>query len=808
MLRNYIITAYRNLSRNKVYALLNVLGLALGIGCSIVIFKVVRYELSYDKHQQNYDRVYRIVSEDLYPDRVDYGQGVPHPLAAALKQDFPEVLQSVNTHMDFGQVNTLNNGQIDKKFLLEGKILFTEPQYFEIFPTQWLAGDASTALTEPNTAVITAGTLKKFFNLEPEQASQIIGESISYENNVLFKIVGVIIDPPENSNFAFEVFFEYQSQSATNVYYDEGKRWNSVSSSTNCYFLAAEEFNADALDQKLIDFVEKYHGEGESESERYHVQPLSDIHYSKRYSNYVNTVSKESLYALGVIALFLVLTACINFINLATAQAANRSKEIGIRKAIGSMSSQIITQFFSEIFLITLTATVISLAIGEMLFIHLEDVIGYRLSLFPFTDLPTAGFVLVLLFAVTFLAGAYPSLLLSKMNTVSALKNKITSKNHSGGVSLRKGLVVFQFAISQFMIVGTLIITAQMDYFLNKDLGFDREAKIITYLPERDDVKRERFKEIMLSSAAIKDITFSLSAPMGNSDSHSNFNYEPLNSEDDYHGNFKLVDERFIDYYDIEILAGRGLRKSDSINTAVINEKIADLMGFEGRYEEVIGEKLTTGWGGGKTVIGVVKNFHSNSLRDDLDFVLLLNVPEYFYQISFKIASQNNYGDALAHFNKTWESVYPEYVKDWEFYDVQLAARYEDEKRVSDLMKLFSIIAILIGCIGLYGLISFIALNKMKEIGVRKVLGASISNILFIYSREIILLLAIAFVLAGPGAYYLMDLWLADFKYSIAITPLFFVVSFCLSMVVALLTISHRTISSALMDPARTLKDE
>lgn len=808
MLRNYIITAYRNLSRNKVYALLNVIGLALGIGCSIVIFKVVRYELSYDRHQKNYDQVYRIVSEDIFPDRVDYGQGVPHPLAAALKQDFPEVLQSVNTHLDFGQVNTLNNGQIDKKFLLEGKILFTEPQFFEIFPTEWIAGDAETALTAPQTAVITTGALKKFFNLEPAQASQIIGETISYENQVNFTIVGVVSDPPENTNFSFEVFFEYQSQKATNIYFDEGKRWNSVSSSTNAYFLASEGFDLVEFDKKLIDFVEKYHGEGESEGERYHAQPLSDIHYSKRYSNYGNTVSKESLYALAVIALFLVLTACINFINLATAQAANRSKEIGIRKAIGSLNTQIITQFFSEIFLITLVATVISLAIGELLFLYLEEVIGYRLSLFPFTDLPTLLFIVSLLFGVTFMAGAYPSLLLSKMNTVMALKNKITSKNHSGGVSLRKGLVVFQFAISQFMIVGTLIITAQMDYFLNKDLGFDQEAKIITYLPERDEVKRERFKEVMLGSSAIKDITFSLSAPLGNSDSHSNFNYEPLNSEDDYHGNFKPVDESYMEYYGIELLAGRRLRKSDSFNVVVINQKIADLMGFEGRYEDVIGEKLSSGWNGAKTVIGVMKNFHSKSLREDLDYVFLLHAPDLFYEISFKIASRNNYGDALKHFNESWESVYPEYVKDWDFYDVQLAGRYEDEKRVSSLMRLFSIIAIVIGCIGLYGLISFIALNRMKEIGVRKVLGASVMNILMIYSKELVFLLIVAFVLAGPGAYFLMDLWLDDFKYSIKISPLFFVISFFLSMTIALLTVSHRTIASAIMDPARTLKDE
>lgn len=808
MLRNYIITAYRNLSRNKVYALLNVMGLALGIGCSIVIFKVVRYELSFDQHQVHYDRIYRIVSQDIYPDRTDYGQGVPHPLAAAAKEDFPDVHESVVTQRAFGQINTLDQGSIEKKFLMTGTILYTKPEFFKIFPYQWIAGDSSNALKSPNTAIITAGTLKKFYGLEPSEAEQVLGEQISHENKVVFDIVGVVADPPENTNFPFEVFLEYSAQKITDVYFGNGDRWNSVNSNTNAYILVGENFDATHFDNKLVDFVEKYHGEGESDGKRYHAQPMSDIHYSKRYSNYVDNVSKESLYALAIIAAFLVLTACINFINLATAQAANRSKEIGIRKAIGSMGAQIITQFLSEIFLITLGATVISLAIGELLFIHLESVVGYRLSLFPFTDIPTIIFVLSLLVLVTFFAGSYPSLLLSKMNTVMALKNKITSKNHSGGVSLRKGLVICQFAISQFMIVGTLIITAQMDYFLNADLGFNHEAKILSYLPERDEVKRERFKTLMLQSSAIEDITFSLSAPLGTSGSFSNFNYEPLNSEDEYHSSFKTVDERFIDYYELEMVAGRKLRKTDSSDVAVINQKIADLMGFKDRYEEVLGQKLTSGFKGDKNVVGVMKDFHNTPLKDDIDFVMLIHDPEFFYEISFKIGSRTDYKDALDHFNKSWEEVYPEYVKNWEFYDEQLANRYEDEQKISSLMKLFSIIAILIGCIGLYGLISFIALNKMKEIGVRKVLGASIGNILMIYSKEIVILLAVAFVVAGPGAFYLMDLWLDDFQYSIQITPLFFVVAFLLSMVVALLTISHRTISSALMDPARTLKDE
>lgn len=808
MLRNYLVTAYRNLRRNKLYTVLNVIGLALGIGCSLVIFKVIKHELSYDKHHSNYGAIYRIVAEDIRPDRVDYSQGVPHPLAHSLATDFPEVGVVSRTHHVSGQVNTLVDGKIEKKFLYDEGLAFVDSEFFEIFDSKWVAGDKKAALKSPRTAVITVSTLKRFYDLEENQAETALGEMISLDNLENFEVIGVIEDYPETTNFSFQVIFDYTSQEKVNPFFRGGGHWNSSSSSTNAYFIAGEAFDQSVFDLKLIEFVEKYHGEGDSDEQRYHPQPLSDIHYSKIYENYGNNTPKESLYALAIIAAFLVLTAAINFVNLATAQAANRSKEIGIRKAIGSLKGQIVVQFFSEIFVITLAACILSLAIGELLFIHLEEAIGQRLSFWPFVELDTMLFIVFLLVVVTILSAIYPSYLLSRMSPVMALKNKITAKNSSGGLTLRKGLVIFQFAISQFMIIGTLVMMAQMDYFINKDLGFNREAIVSTYLPERNVTKMDRFRQAMISSSAIKEVSFALSAPTGNSNSHSNFNYEPLNAENSYHGNFKAVDERYAELYGIELLAGRGVLDRDSSNVMVINRKAADLMGFKDIYEQVIGEKLKTGWQGDKTVIGVMENFHSNSLRDDLDYVFLLNEPDFFYEIAFKTSSSESFKQATNHFEKVWEDVYPEYVIDWEFYDDQLSLRYEDEERISSLMRLFSGIAIIIGCLGLYGLISFVAMNRMKEIGIRKVLGASISQILFIFSKEVFVLLTVAFVIASPGAYFLLNQWLGDFQYSISIGPNFFVISFIISFIIAFLTISHRTIASAMMDPAMTLKDE
>ncbi|WP_420318620.1 ABC transporter permease [Ekhidna sp.] len=809
MLKNYLKTAIRNLGRYKVYTFLNVLGLALGIGCALVIYKVIVFENSFDTHQTNFDKIYRIVNQSIRAGEVSKGMGTPHPVGPALREDFPEIKEVVRIHYEYGDQINVKEGHDIKKFLIEEGVVYTENQFFKIFATQFLAGDKETALREPYTAVISASQCRKIFGVEEGDEASVMGETINVGNLADYKIVGVITDPLEATNFPFTVLLEYNGQSANNPYFGEGKRWRSTSSNTNTYILVGEGFHQQAFNNKLLDFVDKYYEEGASERRRFVSQPLEEIHFDDEYGNYIYSTSPELIKALAIIAIFLVLTACINFINLATAQAANRSKEIGIRKAIGGYSGQLVVQFFTEITLITLVSLFCSLAIAEFLFVQLEDVIGTRLTLDLFVGFETLGFMILLLIVVSFLSGFYPSILLSSMNTVQALKSKITSKDHSGGLNFRKTLVVAQFTISQFLIIGTVIISAQMRYFMEKDLGFEKEAIIKSYLPERDIVKNDRFKHLMLEHPAIENVTFSLSSPTGNSNSHSNFNYPPLEIEEDFNASFKPADEEYVNLYGLELLAGRNLLSTDSINYVIINQKIADLMGFKDDYPGALGEKLTSGWKRNDLkVIGVMKDFHSQDLSEDFQYVMLLRDPEVFYEVAFKTREGANVKQAITHFEDSWERIYPEFVINWQFYDEELAENYEQEQSVATLMSTFSVVSIIIGCLGLYGLIAFIASNRTKEVGIRKVLGASILSIIGKFTKEVFVLVIVAFLIAAPVAYFILNKWLNDYEFRIDLGVGFFLVAFIVTLLIAAITVSHRTISTALINPATTLKDE
>lgn len=810
MLKNYLKTALRNLSRNKVYATLNVVGLALGIGFALVIFKVISFEKSFDVHQVNLDNIHRIVHQNILPNQVNYGMGTSHPLGPALITDYPEVREVTRTHeVGSQQINIAKNGTIEK-FLIQGKIAFAENSYFKVFTNDFVAGNPETALSEPNTAVISRSLARLFFDLEEGEEEGALGKLVGFGPVRDFQVVGVVEDPLEATNFPFELLLEYKGQGhdEINPYYGEGKEWYSTSSNTNTWILTDSNFKPAEFDKKLTALVKKYYSEDDWERKKYLTQPWSEIHSDDTYGNYSYSTTDELILALTIIAIFLILTACINFVNLATAQAANRSKEIGIRKAIGGYKIQLIVQFFAEVTLITLVALLASLAVAEFLFINLEDVINTRLQLDLFNGFGTIGFMFGLLLVVSFLSGFYPSILLSKMNTVMALKSKITAKNSSGGLNIRKALVVTQFAISQFLIIGTVIIAVQMDYFLNKDLGFDQEAIIKSYLPERNEDKNELFREKLLQYPEINNVTFAISSPTGNSNTHSGFNYAPLESAEPYEASFKPADENYMDLYGLELVAGRNIQKADSANRVVINQRTADLMGFRDNYEGAVGETLSSGWGMDLKIVGVMKDFHSQSLRDGFQYVFLLRVPSVYYEVAVKTQDGSTVQAGVERFEQVWEEVYPEYVKDWTFFDEQLAANYEQEQSISYLMRTFSVVAIVIGCLGLYGLISFIASNRKKEIGIRKVLGASVSSIIGKFSVEIFVLVVLAFVLAAPVSYFLMDSWLSDYEFRISLGVEFFLIAFGATVMLAILTVSYRTISTALLNPARTLKDE
>ena len=811
MLKNFLVTALRNLKRNRVYALLNVLGLALGIGCALVIFKVVTYELSYDKFHSNYDKIYRIVKNDIYPDGVERSAGVPHPLGVAVRNEIPEVTHLVRTHYSYGdQINTWNDNNMMIKHDVQEGLVFVDPELFDVFDFKVIMGEGKKSLQEPRKAILSETMARKLFG--KNDLRNVLGEKFNIGNKLDVVVGAIMEDVPDNSVFPFEIMISYDSQKEYNNYYGDGKSWNSTTSSTNNYIVLNNPENIAVVNQKLRDIVIKYKGKEEVKELEFYLQPMAEVHHDGRYGNYEErSISKSMLLALGVIGLFLVITACINFINLATAQAVKRSKEIGIRKAIGVSKRQLVVQFLSETFIITVLSIVIALAIGELLLQNLEGVLGYVLHLDVMGQPSIILFIVLLVVFVTLLSGFYPSFLLSRLNTISALKNKLTAGQQGGGISLRRALVVVQFSISQILIIGTLIVGSQMDYFYSKDLGFAKDAIITTYLPENDPAKVSFFRNQMMSSSLIKDVTFSLSPPRGNSDSYSNFNHPRTESDRDFNANFKVVDHRYIDFFELEMLAGRKLREGDSSNYVLINRKVFNLMGMEDP-EEAIGTVFSTGFNGPKKVIGVVEDFHNQSLREKMDYVFLINMPDIFYETSFKFnTAGNGMGDVqavLKHFENVWEEVFPEYLFSYNFFDEQLARTYAEEKRIATLFQLFAAIAIFIGCLGLYGLISFIASQRVKEIGVRKVLGATVWNILNIFSRELVILVAFAFIIAAPLSYYFMDTWLQDFEYRINIGVLFFLVSLLTSLLIAVLTVGYKTYFTATRNPVISLKDE
>lgn len=810
MVKNFILTAFRSLLRNKTYAILNILGLALGIGCVLVIFKIINYELSFDQHNPKYEETYRLVRENTISTGINYNVGVPHPLGKAIRLDFPE-FKSGLIHYNYGGMLSTVVGDDVIRYQEEEGIAFAENEVLEILDMNIIIGDQATALVSPGSGIISESIAKKYFDFESNQLERAIGKTMELENDIKFKVTAIMKDPEKRTDFPFTVLLDYYSQSKINPYFSEGTNWHSNSGSTNCMVLIPKGVSIENLEDQFPKFVDKYYGEKTSESERYLFQPLSDIHFNTDYENYSgHQISSEMLLSFGLIGLFILITASINFVNLSTAQAVNRSKEVGIRKTLGGIKSQLVWQFMCETLLITAISAFIGLMMAEMMFIYLEDIIGYSLHLNLLEEPMTLLFLFGLIVVVGVAAGSYPSWIMSRMNPVLALKNNLNSVNGNGFLSLRRVLVVLQFSISQILIIGTIVIGSQMDYFLSKDLGFEKEAIINLELPTNETSTLETFRTQLMSNKDIEKVSFCLSTPLGYSNSFSNITHESLNSEDEYRANFKIIDENYLDVFELKTLAGRGFFKSDSTDVVIIGRKTAELIGYQ-NPEEAIGDHITA-WSGPMKIVGVVEDFHTKSLEEAIDYVVMIKNKRFFFTAQVKINTLNKtftqIQNQIKFIENEWLVTYPNNIFDYKFYSERIAEAYDEEKQMSELFQLFSFIAIFIGCLGLYGLIAFVSNQKTKEIGIRKVLGASIWSILKIFSKEIIILIVFSFVIAGPFGFFMMSKWLDNYAYSISLSPEIFLIALFVSLLIALSTIAYKSIVASLANPVNSLKDE
>lgn len=590
----------------------------------------------------------------------------------------------------------------------------------------------------------------------------------------------------------------------------EARTWGDVSDSDNCYFLAKDTEAAAKIEAQIPGFVKKYLGDDGSKASEssFILQPLQDLHSDNRFGNYNTKLPKAAQMVFSVIALFLLITACINFINLTTAAAIKRTKEVGIRKVLGSTRKQLVIQFLGEAFLVTLVAVILSLFGSHLLLGFINPFLELSLALNLGSDGMVWVFLGALTIGVTVLSGLYPALAASAYKPILALKNQVGAKV-SSGYTMRKSLVVVQFFISQFFIIATIVLVRQMDFIQKQDIGFAKDAIITVPIPTSGDStvtkssKMRTLKAELLKLAGIEKASLNYAPPSFKAVYGTSFKVE--GKDEEYDTQVKQADGAYIDLYKLQLLAGEGLADLDTVSGLVVNEKLVKVAGFQSN-EEIIGKQISF-WGKLLPVTGVVKDFNTTSLEKPIEPVVLLNNVDGYQSISLKL-NPIEMQKTIELVKAKWEGTYPEYIFSYNFIDDQIRDLYKGERKISAILSLFSAMAIFIGCLGLFGLVTFMANQKTKEIGVRKALGASVGNIMLLFSKQFVKLILLGFLLAVPPVWFLMTKLLEQFAYKIALGPVIFLAGLAITFLIAMMTVGFRSFKASIADPVRSLRSE
>lgn len=803
MFKNYLITALRNLLRDKGSSAMNLAGLTLGITGSLILFLLVEHMATFDSFHTKRDRIFRVVTEmDGNASRF-YTPGIPKPLPDAFREDFPEAEEVTFTSYRSGALIRIpQEGDVPKKFHEEAGVVFAQSNFFRIFDRKILSGDALTALDEPHQAAIARSLAKKYFGTE-----EVIGEIVLHDT-VEYTITSVMEDPPGNTDLPFTLMLSY----ATIQREGEQANWGSIWSDEHCYVLLKDGASAHQIAARMGGFVEKYIGKENLRDQTFNLQPLSELHFDPRYSTYShNTSPREILVALAVVAAFLILTACINFVNLSTAEAIKRSKEVGIRKALGSSRAQLIFQFFGEATMVTFFAMLLSLGMTEIALGLVGAFLEIPLKLDLSGDPLLWGFVIGVTVLVSLLAGLYPSLIISGFKPVSALRNRINNGS-SSGYNLRRTLVVLQFFISQFFIMGTIVLLSQMKYFRSQDMGFRKDAILVLPIPEREYPGQEHgasrmrtLRDQVDALAGVDLVSLSNTPPSSGSVNSTGFYFEGEGGDNRKDTHVKQADAHYLRLYDIKLLAGENIADDDTAQSVLVNEEFVRISGVPDP-RDIIGKRIHF-WGRTLPIAGVVSDFHMVSLRDPMAPLILMNNIEGYRTMSVRLNAAN-VRPVVDEIRARWEAAYPEHLFDYKFFDESIQEFYEGEERLSAVLTVFTFMVICIGCLGLFGLATFMTNQKTKEIGVRKALGASVESILYRFSIEYVKLICIGFVIAAPLVWFLMNEWLATFAYKITIGPMIFVTGLLLTLIIALLTVGYRSFKAAVMNPIKSLRYE
>jgi len=803
MIKNYLKIAWRNLLRNKSYAAINIVGLGIGIAACLLIFLVIRFETSFDNFHQKRDHIYRVVSFGPTPAGIRYITGVPFPTGEGLRMDYPQ-LEVTSIFKNSAAISVLNNnGQPLKKFN-EENVYFTDPQFFSLFDFEWLAGDKNTALKEPNTVVLTADAASKYFG----NWQNALGKVIKYDNKINLKVSGILKNVPPNTDFKLYAVVSYATLKNTNLN-SNLQDWVSNFSDHYCFINLPANISETGFNKDLTAFVKK-HKPAEYVKEGMMLLPLTQMHYDTRFNVYSgHTFSRELINALSLIGIFLLIIACVNFINLATAQAVNRSREIGVRKVLGGNRPQIIAQYLCETFIINLLAIAVAVGIAQLALPFLNNLLQIELSTTVLTSKAAVLFLTTVVIGTTLLSGFYPAIIISGFNPVAALKNKMARVSTSG-ISLRRGLVVLQFSIAQVLVIGTLVVVSQMNYFKTYDLGFNKNAVINVPIPtdKISHSKLNALKNTLMAKKGIKEVSFSFSSPSADGNWNSDFWFNNSPKKTDFEANLKWADAAYFKLYGLKFIAGHAYEQTDSIRGYVVNETFLKNVGIT-KPEDAIGKPIGL-WdnkNNTKPIIGVVKDFNVASLSKQIPAVILAPWKDVYQTINIKL-QPTGVEQSLAAIEKLWNDTFPEYVYEYHFLDNTIAKFYERETQLSELYKIFAGIAIFISCLGLYGMVSFMAVQRTKEVGIRKTLGASVGHIIYLFSKEFTLLVIVAFTISAPVGWYFMHKWLEGFAYKIRLGPGIFVLSVTISIIIAWITVGYKAVRAAVANPVKSLRSE
>lgn len=800
MIKNYFKIAFRILTRNKVFSVINIFGLSVALTSVLIIYLFVSNELQYDKHFSKYDSIYRVVNKLIQNNSERFDKTVPYPLSGVLKNELTghnHVTQIYYDHESMVRVN-------DDKYFERG-VLYVDSNFVKVFDVHFITGNPD-ELNNPNSIFLTEKTAQKYFGSN----RQALNKELVLHDSVSFHVAGIVEDPPQNTHLAYRLILSLDN--LKEEFFNFGfNDWGTRSSGFATYLTLNKESNVSEMELKIQNIVEKHNpiDEDDQQMEFYFLQPLSDIHYDDRFDSFPGSyiISKKLLLIFVSVGLFILIIAFINFTNLSIVQTIKRAKEVGIRKVLGAQRLTLVKQFLGETFLILLIAEIIAVIFTEIVLDKINTFLGSGITLKMYGNFSVIVFLVIILAILTFLSGIYPATVLSRYNPIRALRYNM-KLGKAKSVSLYNFLVFLQFFISQILILSTIVISLQLDYFRNKDMGFQKENIIMVDLPGYQASKAKVMMDLLRSNPNIKSVSLGIGAPLSGSNITSSFQ-RIEDFETTYHANMKTVDTSYFKLYDLKLAAGawgKALNVNDTVYNIVVNKTLAKKIGFERPMDAIDQYLYIFGSAYGK-ITGVVEDFHTYTFHNEIPPVIFVSYEDFFEQVHIR-TNGKSYSELEGFIKSCWNEVYPEYVYSYDVLEDSIERRYSSERRMSQIIKTFTFIAIIIASLGLYGLVSYMLVQRTKEIGIRKALGASVGTVILLVTKQFLKLVMIACLVAWPFAYYLMRAWLSNYIYRIDLNISIFLISGFLLVVVTFLTILYQSVKVSKTKPADVLKYE